>query len=66
MADKEELEITISDSGDIDTHVIGTKGKKCLDMTKSLEDALGVVVSRETQSSFYEQDDKTRISVTGM
>ena len=66
MADKEELEITISDSGDIDIHVIGTKGKRCLDMIKSLEDALGVVVSRETQSSFYEQDDKTRISVTGM
>ena len=66
MADKEELEITISDSGDIDIHVIGTKGKKCLDMTKSLEDALGVVVSRETQSSFYEQDDKNRISLTRM
>jgi hypothetical protein len=44
----EELEITIDKDGQVSVHVHGVKGQACLDLTKSLEDALGgEVILRE-------------------
>ena len=56
MAKKDELEISISNDGEVSINVIGAKGKKCLDLTKDLEEALGIVTNRETKPQFYEQD----------
>lgn len=56
MAKKDELEISISNEGEVSINVIGAKGKKCLDLTKDLEEILGIVTSRETKPQFYEQD----------
>ena len=47
MAVKQELEIHISETGDISINVLGAKGKSCIDMTKELETALGTVVQRD-------------------
>ena len=47
MAEKQELEITISENGEVGINVLGAKGKNCMDMTKDLEDALGLVTNRE-------------------
>lgn len=54
MAKKDELEISITSEGDVSINVIGTKGKKCLDLTKDLEEILGIVTERETKPQFYE------------
>ena len=40
----EEIEITISKTGQVKLHVRGIKGKKCLALTEELEKALGNVV----------------------
>ncbi|WP_314744101.1 DUF2997 domain-containing protein [Treponema lecithinolyticum] len=61
MAEKQELEITISENGEVGINVLGAKGKNCMDMTKDLEDALGLVTNREMKSSYYEQEDDNRI-----
>ena len=57
MAVKQELEIHISETGDISINVLGAKGKSCIDMTKELEAALGTVVQRDFKTSYYEQKD---------
>ncbi len=59
MAQKQELEISISESGDVSINVIGAKGKKCLDLTKEFEEAVGIVTNRETKSSFYESENSS-------
>ena len=56
MAGKQELEISINSEGEVSINVIGAKGKKCIDLTKDLEDALGVVTQWEAKPQFYEQD----------
>ena len=61
MAEKQELEITISENGEVGINVLGAKGKNCMDITKDLEDALGLVTNREMKSSYYEQEDDNRI-----
>lgn len=63
MAKKEELEITISNDGTVTINVQGAKGSSCLDLTKDLEEALGMVVKREKKSSFYEENDKTSVHI---
>lgn len=57
MAVKQELEIHISETGDISINVLDAKGKSCIDMTKELEAALGTVVQRDFKTSYYEQKD---------
>ncbi len=59
MAKKQELEISISEDGEVSINVLGAKGKKCLDITKEFEDAIGVVTKRETKPSFYESEESS-------
>lgn len=65
MSSKQELEIDISANGDVSINVHGVKSKLCLELTKELEECLGVVTEREKKSSFYEQDTTTQIQVEG-
>ncbi len=58
MADKQELEIMIDNTGAVTVHVNGVKGGKCMDLTKELEEALGVVVSRDKTGEFYQIDNQ--------
>lgn len=58
MADKQELEISISNTGEVTVNVIGAKGRACMDMTKELEESLGIVTSLEKKSEFYQQNQK--------
>lgn len=61
MSKKQELEIFITPKGDVSINVIGAKGKKCLDLTKEFEEAIGIVNERETKPSFYETEESTFI-----
>ena len=64
MAQKQEIEITISPSGEVQMKVIGMAGKGCLEATKELEDALGLVVSREKTSEFYQNETNQTINTS--
>lgn len=54
MAKKLELEIMIGEMGAVTVHVNGVKGSKCMDLTKDIEEALGVVVSRDKTGEYYQ------------
>ncbi|QQO09011.1 DUF2997 domain-containing protein [Breznakiella homolactica] len=65
MAEKQELEIQITHDGTVTINVQGAKGSSCLDLTKDLEESLGVVMDRERKSSFYEQPDTEKVRIQG-
>jgi hypothetical protein len=55
---KQELEITISPTGEVSFTIKGVKGASCVDETKFLEQALGgdeAVLDRERTSEYYEE-----------
>ena len=53
MADKDELEITIDKEGNVQIKVIGGDGSSCVELTKDLEQALGIVVDRSLTEDYY-------------
>ena len=63
MSGKQELEITISSDGEVSINVHGAKGSSCLDLTKEIEESIGVVTEREKKSSFYENNDAERVRI---
>lgn len=52
---KQDIEITISPSGEVSFTVKGVKGGGCIEETRFLEEAVGSVVEREKTSEFYEE-----------
>ena len=53
---KQDLEITISPTGEVSFTVKGVKGASCLDETAFLEAALGgKVLDRERTAEYYEE-----------
>jgi hypothetical protein len=65
MAQKQEMEIQIANDGTVTINVQGAKGSSCLDLTRDLEEALGLVLEREKKPSFYEQDDTGKVKIQG-
>lgn len=65
MSKKEELEISISNTGEVTINVIGAKGKSCIDMTKELEESLGIIKSFERKTEFFQQDENNTSVYTG-
>ena len=60
---KQDIEITISPSGEVSFQVKGVKGASCLDETQFLEAALGgEVLERERTPEFYEQPQEAYVS----
>ena len=58
----QEIEVTIGKTGQVQIHVRGAKGKKCLDLTRDLEQALGAaVLNREFTSEAQDEDIGNRI-----
>ena len=56
MAQKKELHITISPTGEVSVQVKCISGASCVDETKFLENALGnTIESRELTSDYYAQ-----------
>ena len=54
MAQKKQLNITISKTGEVSVQVACVAGASCVDETKFLEDALGnQIESRELTSDYY-------------
>ena len=63
MADKHEIKIDIDDAGNVSFQVFGVKGKKCLAITKDLEEALGIVVKQEKTAEFYQTETQVETKV---
>ncbi len=63
MPNREELEISISNTGEVTINVLGHKGKTCLDMTKDLEESLGIIKSLEKKPEFYQQEENSGTSI---
>lgn len=54
----ETVTIIIDDKGNPEISVVGASGASCLRATKSLEEALGTVVSRKETSEMSRRDPK--------
>ena len=57
---KQDIEITISPTGEVSFTIKGVKGASCIDETRFLEQALGgdaAVVDQQKTSEFYEQSE---------
>lgn len=63
MPNREELEISISNTGEVTINVLGHKGKSCLNMTKDLEESLGIIKAIEKKPEFYQQEEKSSTSI---
>ena len=60
---KQDIEITISPTGEVTFTVKGVKGSSCLEETKFLEEALGGgVLEQEKTSEYYEQGEDSYVS----
>ena len=65
MAEKQELDIAIAADGTVAINVQGAKGKGCLDLTRELEESLGVVLDREIKAVFYEEEGAGAVIIQG-
>lgn len=60
---KQDIEITISASGEVSFTIKGVKGASCIDETKFLEQALGgEILVREPTTEYYEQGEGAGVS----
>ena len=60
-AKKTEIAFQIGPDGTVTFEVKGVKGADCLDLTREIEEELGVVIQRDKTSEYYEaplQDDQ--------
>lgn len=65
MAQRKELEITISPSGEVSVQVKCVPGQQCLEETKFLEDALGNnVTDRQLTADYYKPSVNTGNTVS--
>ncbi|NOZ02429.1 MAG: DUF2997 domain-containing protein [Deltaproteobacteria bacterium] len=63
---KYEIDIEIKDDGTVSFGVKGVKGRKCRDLTRELEEALGEVAAVEHTTEYYEAEEvqeKERVEV---
>ena len=63
MAVKQEIEFTINPDGSVGIAVKGAKGKKCTEITKEIEEALGIVTNRTYTGDYYQQEETTQTTV---
>lgn len=60
---KQDIEITISPTGEVTFTIKGVKGPQCLEETKFLEEALGgEVLVRERTTEYYEEKESSTAS----
>lgn len=55
LADKVELEVTISPEGEVTVETRGLLGEACLEETKGLEAALGRVKARKRTAEYWQK-----------
>lgn len=61
MAEKHEIEVVIDATGKIQVHVIGAKGKQCLQYVE-LFNTIGVTSDQKLTGEYYEPERKVSIT----
>ena len=61
MAGKEELEIFISEEGEIKVHVKGIKGPACQDVVRNFSSGIGRITEIVKTSEFYQKPETGNI-----
>ncbi|MDD5424778.1 MAG: DUF2997 domain-containing protein [Candidatus Omnitrophica bacterium] len=60
MAEKYEVEVFITEEGNVSMRVKGIRGKSCVDKLKALASPLGKFEDVEYTSEYYEQEQKVK------
>jgi hypothetical protein len=63
-AKKTEITFTIAPDGTVSFEVEGVKGPDCLELTKGIEEELGVVTARDKTSEYYEVEEVAEQTVS--
>jgi hypothetical protein len=58
-----EFEITIAPDGNVQLHVKGYKGKRCLDVVRFFEQIVGKVESQRETDEFYEPEEEVQFRI---
>jgi len=58
-----ELDITILADGEVQVHVKGYKGRKCLEVVKLFEKIVGELKSQQQTNEFYEPEEQVRYQI---
>jgi hypothetical protein len=58
-----EVEIVISNTGEVKVHVKGAKGKACMEYTKWLAQVVGKVKDQKLTSEYYEPETRAAIKL---
>ena len=58
-----EMNITILSDGQVELHVKGFKGRRCLEVVKLFERIVGEVKSQEQTNEFYEPEELVRYQI---
>ena len=61
---QQSIKFTIRQDGTVTEEVMGVVGNDCQNLTKKIEDRLGVVESVEYKQEYYEQKQTTKEDVT--
>jgi len=56
----EKIEVDIDPNGDVHIHVRGIKGKRCIDITKKLEDTLGGEIAKREMTPEADEEEGTQ------
>ena len=64
MAQRHDIDIVITQQGEVHLEVKGVKGTKCMDLTKDIEEELGIVIEQEKKSEYYQQENQTEINIS--
>jgi len=59
MAEKQEIEVFISEGGEVKFHIKGIKGRKCVDIAKDMGKELGDLKELNFTSEYYEKEQTT-------
>lgn len=54
MAQRREIQFTIDDNGEVSIQVLGVKGADCERLTREMEEALGIVQTRQHTSEYWQ------------
>ncbi len=64
MAVKQEIAFNIGPDGSVEIEVKGVKGADCVELTRELEEALGIVKNRVYTSEYYQEEQSVTQKVT--
>ena len=64
MAGKQEIELFISDDGELKVHIKGMKGQGCLKVLETLAKEIGSEKGRTLTSEYYESTKNTNTTST--